>query len=72
LRLLVNTAYAYLAEGFDAADRAARPVYLAKGVEPDKVQDMSERAAFDDWLNASIGREAEYEAAVLRELGMAG
>lgn len=69
MRALVNTAYAYLAEQCDAADRTAQPAYLVAGVDGDELDNMSRRNAFDSWLSGPIGKAADDEAALLRFLG---
>jgi hypothetical protein len=66
--VLVNTAYAFLAEACDAADRIAEPTLYAAGMEPDDIADMSRRKQLDDWLAAPMGREAEDEQALLTYL----
>lgn len=68
--MLVNTAYAFLAEGADAADRAEM---VLLGVVDDKARGdlCRNRAELDASLTAPTGREAAAEKALLREIGAA-
>lgn len=64
----MNTVYALLAERADALDRAE--LVLSPHVEKRDRQSMvRNRAELDAGLLAPIGRQAEAESALLRELG---
>lgn len=67
--MLLNVAYAYLAEHADATDRIAFPTYIAARLDPDEVTSQLRRTALDEWLDAPMGEQAEGEKALLRYLG---
>lgn len=69
-RVLVNTAYAFLAEGADAADRAE--MVLLSAVDDKARGDLCRnRAELDASLAAPTGHQATAEKALLREIGAA-
>jgi hypothetical protein len=49
--VVLNTAFAYLAEQAEAADAAALPVYRVAGIEDAEIDKHSRRAALENWLN---------------------
>jgi hypothetical protein len=68
VRLLVNTVYAFLAEKAEADDRAE--LAMVADVDDKHRKDMCRnRAELDAMLSAPMGRTAEAEKALLRELG---
>lgn len=66
--MVLNTAYAYLAEQAEAADAAAIPAYRVAGVEEKEIQANTRRAALDEWLDAAYGEDAAYEEALVKFL----
>lgn len=61
--------YAYLAEQADATDRVQTPLLLVNRVDPDRVEELSERIALDRWLNAPDATQVAAEKALLSYLG---
>jgi hypothetical protein len=66
--MLLNTAYAYLAEQAEAADAVALPAYRVAQVDDKEIQKHSRRTALDDWLNAPPAEVAERDAALVKHL----
>lgn len=66
--MVLNTAFAYLAEQAEAADAVAVPAYRVAQVEEKDIQKNSRRAALDDWLNAPPAAVAERDQALLAYL----
>jgi hypothetical protein len=65
LRVVLNTAYAFLAEQADAADAVAVPAYQVAQVKPEDIAGLSARTGLDEWLDGPLGATAEHEQAVV-------
>jgi hypothetical protein len=66
--VVLNTAYAYLAEQAEAADAVALPAYRVAGIEDREIAQHTRRAALDNWLNAPPPAVAKRDAALIKHL----
>ena len=66
--MVLNTAYAYLAEQAEAADAVSTPAYRVARADEKEIKANLRRTALDEWLDAPYGEDAEYEQALLRFL----